>query len=175
MCVFPLPAGRTGELVCWAELGEYPAPVCSYLRKSDALKPWSASLSSARPFASHSRKLAAGVMTAGALRALCRDEGGPTTPSAVVALHCNCGGFERISEELSAYFELEILHLEKNHFERIENLERLTRLTCLNLQGAFCFHRARPSSAIRPSRIRLEMAWLSRFVVQDLWDLCDEE
>lgn len=75
-------------------------------------------------------------MTAAALRALCRDEGGPTTPSAVTHLHCNCAGFERIGEELSAYSELEILHLEKNHFSRIENLERLRRLTCLYLQGA---------------------------------------
>lgn len=85
--------------------------------------------------ASFSRKLAAGVMTAGSLRALCRDEGGPTTPAAVTQLHCQCAGFKRISEDLAAYSELEILHLEKNHFERIENLDRLHRLTCLHLQG----------------------------------------
>lgn len=80
-------------------------------------------------------------MTAGGLRALCRDEGGPTTPGAVTQLHVNCCGFEQISDSLSVYSELEQLWLEKNKLQRVENLEKLTRLTCLFLQGARMSHR----------------------------------
>ena len=128
---------------------------------------------------SFNRREAAGNMSAEALRALCKDEGGPTSPGAVTRLHLACCGFTAISQHLAQYCEVgcapyychaqkwalthragpqvETLSLEKNKLARIEHLEPLTQLTCLFLQGGSspacsCTAPLRPCASAKPCR-----------------------